>query len=60
MTRGTDYIVGSIYRQHVNDVRLVSGGGMMVLSDDLAQHPQWGMPPVLNRRGSSACELDHR
>ena len=37
--RVTDYIANYIYRQGVKEVFLVSGGGMMFLSDGIAKHP---------------------
>lgn len=38
--RVTDYIAEYIYQQGVRHVFMVSGGGMMFLSDGIAMHPQ--------------------
>lgn len=40
MMRVTDYIANYIYELGVKEVFMVSGGGMMFLSDGLASHPQ--------------------
>lgn len=40
MIRVTDYIAAYIYQQGVREVFMVSGGGMMFLSDGLACYPQ--------------------
>lgn len=39
-TRVADYIADYIYKLGVHDVFMVSGGGMMFLSDGLASHPK--------------------
>lgn len=39
MIRVTDYIANYIYNQGVREVFMVSGGGMMFLSDGLVSHP---------------------
>lgn len=39
MMRVTDYIADFIYNLGVKEVFMVSGGGMMFLSDGIAQHP---------------------
>ncbi|MBA3044802.1 MAG: thiamine pyrophosphate-binding protein [Euryarchaeota archaeon] len=38
-TRVTDYIADYLYKIDIKEVFMVSGGGMMFLSDGLAQHP---------------------
>ncbi len=38
--RVADYIADTIYKEGVKDVFMVSGGGMMFLSDGVAQHPK--------------------
>lgn len=38
--RVADYIADFLYRQGITEVFLVSGGGMMFLSDGIAQHPK--------------------
>jgi acetolactate synthase-1/2/3 large subunit len=39
MMRVTDYIADYIYRLGVKDIFMLSGGGMMYLSDGIAKHP---------------------
>jgi acetolactate synthase I/II/III large subunit len=38
--RVADYIADTIYKEGVKDIFMVSGGGMMFLSDGVAQHPK--------------------
>lgn len=44
--RVTDYIAEYLYQQGVKDVFMVTGGGMMFLSDGIASHPH--IKPVCN------------
>ena len=39
MQRVADYIAEYLHQQGVRDIFMVSGGGMMFLSDGLAMHP---------------------
>lgn len=40
MIRVADYVADYIYKQGIKDVFLVSGGGLMFLSDGLVKHPK--------------------